>query len=179
MREIDNDVIREHADIRFRSSYHYALFEYYRSAKILRRLEWDGIAVKGRVLDAGCGSGGIAVSFAEECDQAIGLDIKNKFSDSGVRFARERKIDNAHFVQGDGAALPFTSESFDIVLSHSVIEHVRLPNPISRNAIACCGPAAFCFFRLRLISVLPARTSRGCASRSRSIFCCHEAGPSG
>ena len=84
MREIDNDAIRAHGDIRFRSSYHYALFEYYRSAKILKRLEWDGIDVHGRVLDAGCGSGGIAVSFAEECDQAIGLDIKNKFGDAGL-----------------------------------------------------------------------------------------------
>lgn len=124
MREIDNDAIREHAEVRFRSEYHYALFEYYRSAKILKRLEWDGIEVRGRVLDAGCGSGGIAVSFAEECEQSVGLDIKNKFSDAGARLARERNLTNAVFVQGDGTKLPFTPASFDLVLSHSVLEHV-------------------------------------------------------
>jgi SAM-dependent methyltransferase len=124
LREIDEERIRGHADIRFRSEYHYALFEYYRSAKILKRLEWEGVEVRGRVLDAGCGSGGIAVSFAEECDLAVGLDIKNKFGDAGRRLASERGIGNAVFVQADGCALPFESGTFDLVLSHSVIEHV-------------------------------------------------------
>ena len=125
MRKIDNDAIRKHGDVRFRSSYDYALFEYYRSAKILKRLEWDDIDVHGRILDAGCGSGGIAVSFAEESNWTVGLDIKNKFQDAGSKLANELGIRNASFVQGDGTDLPFAAASFDLVLSHSVIEHVE------------------------------------------------------
>ena len=52
MRAIDERAIKAHADLRFRSEYDYALFEYYRSAKVIAFLERAGVAVRGRVLDA-------------------------------------------------------------------------------------------------------------------------------
>src|SRR5258706_16478254 len=58
VRNIDERAIKAHADLRFRSEYDYALFEYYRSAKVIAFLERAGVAVRGRVLDAGCGGGG-------------------------------------------------------------------------------------------------------------------------
>jgi hypothetical protein len=58
VRRIDERAIKAHADLRFRSEYDYALFEYYRSAKVIAFLERAGVAVRGRVLDAGCGGGG-------------------------------------------------------------------------------------------------------------------------
>jgi ubiquinone/menaquinone biosynthesis C-methylase UbiE len=124
MREVLPDAIREHGEIRFRSEYHYAVFEYYRSAKVIKQLERAGVKVKCRVLDAGCGGGGIAVSFAEECELAVGLDIANRFGVAGRRLAKERGVANVAFLQGDGAALPFRDGYFDLILSHSVIEHV-------------------------------------------------------
>jgi len=124
LREIRPEAIREHGDIRFRSEYHYALFEYFRSAKVICQLERSGVELGGRVLDAGCGGGGIAVSFAEEGELAVGLDIANRFGEAGVRLAVERNIANVGFVQADGTSLPFRDGYFDLVLSHSVIEHV-------------------------------------------------------
>ncbi len=121
------DAIREYGAIRFRSDYHYSLFEYYRSAKILGQLEGAGIRTPGPVLDAGCGGGGVAVSFAEESKFAVGLDIVDRFTDAGVRLAKEQGVANVSFVQGDGISLPFKDAHFDVVLSHSVIEHVESP----------------------------------------------------
>ena len=126
MREISESLIQSHADRRFRSEYDYALFEYYRSAKVLAFLERAGVSVHGRVLDAGCGGGGMPLSLADPADSVLGLHPINRFGDAGVKLAQERGLsDKLHFLQADGMKLPFASGSFDLVLSHAVIEHVE------------------------------------------------------
>ena len=124
MRQISEDLIKAHADRRFRSEYDYALFEYYRSAKVIAFLERAGVTLGGRVLDAGCGGGGMPLSLAEHADEVVGIDPIDRFGDAGVRLARERGVRNLRFLQADGMRLPFAAGSFDLVLSHAVIEHV-------------------------------------------------------
>jgi ubiquinone/menaquinone biosynthesis C-methylase UbiE len=125
VRDIRDDLINAHAARRFRSEYDYALFEYYRSAKVLAFLAASRIAVGGRrVLDAGCGGGGMPVSLAEEAQSVVGIDPVERFRDAGVRLARERSVRNLQFMLADGMALPFRDGAFDLVLSHAVIEHV-------------------------------------------------------
>jgi SAM-dependent methyltransferase len=124
VRTVDERAIKAHADLRFRSEYDYALFEYYRSAKVLAFLARAGITVGGRVLDAGCGGGGMPLSLAEEARGVVGIDPARRFQDAGVKLARERGITNLHFALADGMYLPFGDATFDLVLSHAVIEHV-------------------------------------------------------
>ncbi len=92
MRRIDERAIKAHADRRFRSEYDYALFEYYRSAKVLALLERAGVPVRGRVLDAGCGGGGMPLSLAEHAASVVGIDPIDRFQDAGVRLGRERGL---------------------------------------------------------------------------------------
>jgi SAM-dependent methyltransferase len=124
VRRIDESAIKAHADLRFRSEYDYALFEYYRSAKVLAFLDRAGVTARGRVLDAGCGGGGMPLSLADEAGQVVGIDPAERFQDAGVRLGRERGMRNLHFALADGMALPFGDGIFDLVLSHAVIEHV-------------------------------------------------------
>jgi len=124
VREIRDDLIKAHSDRRFRSEYDYALFEYYRSAKVLALLDRVGVDVGGRVLDAGCGGGGMPLSLAEHAHLVVGIDPIDRFGDAGVRLARERGLSNLLFTRADGMALPFPDQAFDLVLSHAVIEHV-------------------------------------------------------
>src|SRR5687768_14960658 len=125
VRRIDERAIKAHADQRFRSEYDYALFEYYRSAKVIAFLERAGVKIHGRVLDAGCGGGGMPLSLAEEARAAIGIDPVLRFDRAGVSLGRERGLHNLHFALADGMALPFRDGAFDLVLSHAVIEHVE------------------------------------------------------
>ena len=124
MRDIREDLIKAHADRRFRSEYDYSLFEYYRSAKVIAFLERAGVTIHGRVLDAGCGGGGMPLSLAEHAREVVGIDPIDRFGDAGVRLARERSMTNLTFARADGMALPFVDGAFDLVLSHAVIEHV-------------------------------------------------------
>ncbi len=124
MRRIDERAIKAHADQRFRSEYDYALFEYYRSAKVIAFLERSGVTIRGRVLDAGCGGGGMPLSLAEEARASIGIDPVLRFDRAGAALGRERGLRNLHFALADGMALPFRDGVFDLVLSHAVIEHV-------------------------------------------------------
>jgi len=124
VRQIDTDAIKSCATRRFRSEYDYALFEYYRSAKVISFLEQAGVKMGGRLLDAGCGGGGMPLSFAEEAREVVAIDLAPRFDDAGHKLAAERGVRNLHFARADGQALPFKDASFDMVLSHAVIEHV-------------------------------------------------------
>jgi ubiquinone/menaquinone biosynthesis C-methylase UbiE len=124
VRTIDSGAIKRHADLRFRSEYDYALFEYYRSAKVFAFLDQTGVRLEGRALDMGCGGGGMPLSFAEETASVVALDLVDRFRDAGTRLAGEKQVGNLEFLQADGTRLPFADASFDAVLSHAVIEHV-------------------------------------------------------
>ena len=95
------------------------------AAEHLARYRWAaGLALGRRVLDAGCGGGGMPLSLAEDAATVVGIDPAERFQDAGVRLGRERGLRNMHFALADGMALPFPAGTFDLVLSHAVIEHV-------------------------------------------------------
>jgi ubiquinone/menaquinone biosynthesis C-methylase UbiE len=145
VRRIDPEAIKSHASRRFRSEYDYALFEYYRSAKVIRFLEQAGVRIGGRVLDAGCGGGGMPLSLAEEADRVIGIDLAPRFNEAGHRLAAEHGLRNLHFAQANGEALPFPDAAFDMVLSHAVIEHVADAARYLRELARVLKPGGFMY----------------------------------
>jgi SAM-dependent methyltransferase len=145
MREIRDDLIKAHADRRFRSEYDYALFEYYRSAKVIAFLERAGVAIEGRILDAGCGGGGMPLSLAEHARLVVGIDPIDRFGQAGVKLGRERGLSTLAFARADGMALPFRDGAFDLVLSHAVIEHVADAELYLRECRRVLAPGGRCY----------------------------------
>ena len=79
-------------------------------------LELSGGA-RGRMLDVGCGTGGVLLSLARDA-VVVGIDRE----ELALRFCRDKGL--RAVVRGSAAALPFADGSFDACTSFDVLEHV-------------------------------------------------------
>ena len=87
-----------------------------------------GLDLAGKkVLDIGCGSGGITLFLARNYPLAhiTGFDVEQPVIDAANARAREYGLtDRASFLRADPGPLPFGDESFDIVFSKDALVHV-------------------------------------------------------
>jgi len=78
-----------------------------------------------RLLDAGCGR---YLKFCKELSstaRVVGMDLETKL---------ETDNQSAPFgVRGDLGKIPFASDTFDIVISRSVVEHLEVPEQVFRE----------------------------------------------
>ncbi len=85
------------------------------------------------------------LSLAEEAATVVGIDPAERFQEAGVRLGRERQMRNLHFALADGMALPFAGGSFDLVLSHAVIEHVADAPLYLRECARVLAPGGYMY----------------------------------
>jgi SAM-dependent methyltransferase len=75
-----------------------------------------GIGKGEHVLDVACGTGNVAIRAAQAGGHVVGVDLTPELFEAGRRLAEEASV-TLDWVEGDVEALPFESESFDVVLS--------------------------------------------------------------
>jgi SAM-dependent methyltransferase len=91
-----------------------------------------------RVLEVGCGTGAVTRFLAAwpGVREAIGVDPSPVF----VRKARELARGSVRFAVADGLRLPFPDGSFDAVVLHTILCHVREPDAVLREAVRRLRP---------------------------------------
>lgn len=82
-----------------------------------------------KLLDVGCGSGTISVSFAKLIPdgRVTGIDLNSGILPRAQAVAEKAGVTNVEFQQGSIFQLPFPDESFDITVCHQVLIHIGTP----------------------------------------------------
>lgn len=95
------------------------------------------------VLEIGCGYGALLSLLAKSGAKAIGVEV----DESSLKIARKltKGIKNAKVVKGQGENLDFDDASFDIVILFDVIEHVKNPLKMMKEAIRVLKPGGILY----------------------------------
>jgi 2-polyprenyl-3-methyl-5-hydroxy-6-metoxy-1,4-benzoquinol methylase len=106
---------------------------------------FDRFAMKkgDRLLDIGCGRGDFTKAFKDLGLQVAGIDREQGDSEllQGIDVRIQKDLENDAF--------PFEDNSFDVVFSKSVIEHVRTPDTFMKEQLRVLKPGG------RLITMTP------------------------
>jgi SAM-dependent methyltransferase len=86
-----------------------------------------------RILDVGCGVGMYTQAFRRYTPQVFGVEVE-------LKRAQEARGRAQGITQAVGEMLPFVDDSFDVVFSHEVLEHVADDHRCAREMVRVARP---------------------------------------
>ena len=95
------------------------------------RDDLDALGLSGdeQVLDLGCGAGTLTRTIAQAVPRGrvFGIDRNAHYIAYALNRARADGLENADFVHGDAASLPFDDDRFDVVWSKHLLQWMAHP----------------------------------------------------
>lgn len=127
-----------------------------RGAALLEKLEVLYRTVpRHRILDVGCGTGGMSAAAARRYEQVVGVDVALRW----LLIGHERLVEEGvqvPLICANAESLPFRSEAFDAVAADAVLEHVTDIARMRDESLRVLRPGGVFFFTTNnRFSILP------------------------
>jgi len=145
--------------------------EDYQQARINNLLDVIGDLSRKRILDLGCGMGGLSVALRREGFDVIPLDFNIDYCRI-TKLRGQRYVLDINPINAMGESLPLKSELFDAITLFDVLEHVQRPAYVLRELYRVLKPGGSVFatvinryafrdphYHLRLINWVPKKVA--------------------
>ncbi len=109
------------------------------SGEQLEALVRTHLTPDARVMDLGCGRGGVVELIWQDVDLAVGLD-------PDVPSLAQHRAHGMPVIRGRGEHLPFAAESFDLIVCLWVLEHLRSPEQVLHEVRRVLRPGGHFLF---------------------------------
>ena len=120
----------------------------YEAYMFQRLINFAGSLTGKSVLDLGCGWGGVVLDAAEQgqAQSVVGLEPDEERLAIAQELLKECGAQRAEVFRGIGEKLPFADNSFDIVASYQVLEHVQDPAQVMAEVARVLKPGGVFHF---------------------------------
>ena len=122
----------DHNDPRYKFLIEYDIRAIDRGKQITEILKTFVDLEDSKILDIGCGTGGIAIAFALGDARVVASDPDKSALRICYARASEEKVE-VDWLVSKGECSPFADSSFDVIICNDVIEHVDSPKALAKE----------------------------------------------
>ena len=103
-------------------------------------IEMSEVGDSDLVLDVGCGPGLVACEFAKVAQYVTGIDLTEEMIKQAKSRQQELGLANLSWDIGTASPLPYTSDSFSVVITRYSFHHFLNPKAVLSEMIRVCKP---------------------------------------